>query len=459
MNTLLAFTSADGAASGAVAWAALGWKLAAVFLLVALNGFFVAATYAVEKLRGVDFDDEEQARPGRRWQLARSIVEEPGKYLSATRLGRTACTLAIGVLVIPLAGELFLLLRPLAAQAAWPLAYVLSAGSALMLLIVFGEVVPKAVGVRHAADVLGGMGRLIAFGMVLLRPLRAPLERAGWWILTRVLRVEPVREGEIVHSAEELQVLVEETGERSDVTETEREIVINALELSDLKVRDIMVPRSEVVCLDVESGFEENLATAIESRHTRFPLIRGHMDNTLGLIHIKDLLKLAGQKGASLQGIRRDLLPVPDKMPLDELLQFFLREHAHLALVVDEFGGGLGVAFMDNVLEQLVGDIHDEFDEQEQGFHRLNEGEFFVKGATGLYDLEDESGIELESSDVSTVGGFLTEKLGHVPRSGESVDVEGYRATVTRTDGRRVLQVHFKRLQEETVTANGGGEE
>ena len=209
-----------------------------------------------------------------------------------------------------------------------------------------------------------------------------------------------------------------------------------------------MVPRSKVVCLDIDHPFELNPARAIESRHTRFPLVRGHLDSTLGLIHIKDLLKLAGQEKADLAAIRRELLPVPDQMALDQLLKFFLQEHSHLALVVDEFGGALGLVFLDNVIEQLVGEIHDEFDEGEEGFQRIAADEFTVEGSISLFELAERSGVELASNDVSTLSGFIIQKLGHVPEEGESVEIDGYHATITRADGRRILQVHCRKLPE-----------
>ena len=216
-----------------------------------------------------------------------------------------------------------------------------------------------------------------------------------------------------------------------------------------MKVRDIMVPRSKVVCLDIDHPFELNLARAIESRHTRFPLVRGHLDSTLGLIHIKDLLKLTGQEAADLASIRRELLPVPDQMALDQLLKYFLQGHSHLALVVDEFGGALGLVFLDNVIEQLVGEIHDEFDEGEEGWLRVGADEFTVDGSINLFELAERGGVALESNGVSTLSGFIIQKLGHVPQEGESAEIGGYHATITRTDGRRILQVHCRKLPEQ----------
>jgi CBS domain containing-hemolysin-like protein len=154
-----------------------------------------------------------------------------------------------------------------------------------------------------------------------------------------------------------------------------------------------------------------------------------------------------------LHTIKRDLLPVPEMMSLEKLLSFFLSKHAHLGLVVDEFGGTTGIVTLDNVLEELVGDIQDEFDAEKPEFRRLNADEFTVEGSLGLYELHDLAGLELENSDVSTIGGYVTHLLGHLPKQGEHVRIEDYEATITQTDGRRVGQVHFKRLGEDGEAA------
>ena len=156
---------------------------------------------------------------------------------------------------------------------------------------------------------------------------------------------------------------------------------------------------------------------------------------------------MIGKKDADLSSIGRDLVSVPEMMPLDRLLKFFLNRHAHLALVVDEFGGALGIVTLDNVLEELVGEIQDEFDEEEREFLRVNDDEFLVEGTLGLYELTDHADLDLESADVSTVGGYVTHIMGHLPKIGESVDIENYEVTITKTDGKRVVQMRFVRKE------------
>jgi len=205
-----------------------------------------------------------------------------------------------------------------------------------------------------------------------------------------------------------------------------------------------------VVFLDLDLGFQENLESAIESKHTRFPLVRGHLDQAEGLIHIKDVLRLMKKDEPDLMDIRRELKMVPATMKLDDLLQFFLQERAQLALVVDEFGDASGLVFMDNIMAELVGDIHDEFDEEDEtDFLRINKEEFVVEGGLSLNELSDhEPSIDLESGEVSTIGGYIVQQLGHLPDPGETIEVEGFEASVTSTDGRRIEQLRFVKLPE-----------
>src|SRR5207302_7151539 len=218
-------------------------------------------------------------------------------------------------------------------------------------------------------------------------------------------------------------------------------------------VRDIMTPRGQVVFLNIEESFEDNVKKALASRHTRFPLCRGHLDNTIGLIHIKELVPLMRDPNPDLLRIRRELIPVPEMMPLEKLLSLFLSKHAHLAIVVDEFGGTVGMVTLEDVLEELVGDIQDEFDTDKAEFQKINANEFTVDGTLGLYELNDLAKLELESPDVSTIGGYVTHLLGHLPKQGELVKIDNYCVTVTQADSRRIRQLHFKKLKEPQTTA------
>ncbi|QQL46190.1 hemolysin family protein [Sulfuriroseicoccus oceanibius] len=455
-------------------WGNIALRLGVLLLLLVLNAIFVASEFAIEKIRGVGIEEESRDVEGgdggngasagkvsRRLALARRIAEKPEKYLSVTRMGMTTSTMAIGVLTVPMVVEPVMgVLEMLGwATADEQMAPLFGGVVALLMvlsgLVVFGELVPKSIGIRNPQGTVLQCGWILLVFRRLLYPASFVLEQVAAAVL-RAVGVRPVKEGDVVHSSEELQSLIHASGQDTDVTETEREIVVNALELSDLCARDIMTPRSEVVALDMDLPFEEKLQLAIESRHTRFPVVRGHLDSAMGMVHIKDMLKLAAARSGlvelveddpvnNLVDIMRPLLPVPEKIKLDRLLEFFLKEHAHLAMVVDEFGGTVGVVFLDDVIAELVGDIHDEFDEEVDEFVKISDDEFLADAALGLYELADVTDLVLNNDQVSTIGGYVTDLLGRVPSKGEKIAVEDFMVTVTRADDRRIRQLHFKR--------------
>ena len=456
MNFSLSFLAFAKLAEGvAQSWDSPGvvlGKLAVIAALVFLNGFFVAAEFALVKIRMSQLEalaDEGNTRAAK----AQTVAGDLDAYLSACQLGITLASLGLGWV-----GEPFLaaLLQPLFALLGISSPALITSISFLrafsiitFLHIVLGEQAPKILAIRKAVPatlIVSGPLRLF---YVIFKPAIWFLNVSSNWVLRHLLRTEPVKEGEIAHSEEELRLILDESERSDEVSSIGRDILVNVLDMRRRVVRDIMTPRGEVVYLDIEESFEENLKKAIESRHTRFPLCRGHLDNAIGLIHIKELLPLTRDPAPDLMKIKHELIPVPEMMSLEQLLNLFLVRHAHLAIVVDEYGGTVGMVTMENVLEELVGDIQDEFDMEKAEFRKINDDEFVVAGGLGLYELRDLADIELENADVSTVGGYVTHLLGHLPKQGEQVQIEDYLVTVTQTDGRRVGQLHFKKLREQ----------
>ncbi|YCM43420.1 hemolysin family protein [Verrucomicrobiaceae bacterium 227] len=432
----------------------LGYIVGIFFLLV-LNGFFVASEFAIVKVRPSQIEGEMELKP-RRAAISKRVVGHLDGYLSANQLGITIASLAL-----PFFGEQFIaklvgpaLLRTgLPSEAIRAITISTAMISFTYLHVVVGELLPKSIAIRKSLATTLVIARPLHIFYVICKPFIWVLNGTANWLLKTIFKIDPVSEGEAVHSSEELALLVEESERQQEVTETEREILINALELNDVSVKDVMTPRSDVVFLDLDKGFPENLEHAIASKHTRFPLVRGHLDQTEGLIHIKDVLRLMNEHDQDLMHICRPLKVVPETMKLDDLLQLFLKERAQLALVVDEFGDPAGLVFMDNIMAELVGDIHDEFDEDEEpDFLRINEDEFVVEGGLSLMDLHQyESSIDIESSDVSTIGGYVVQLLGHLPEPGETVEMLGFEAEVTSTDGRRIEQLRFTKLPEPSL--------
>jgi CBS domain containing-hemolysin-like protein len=437
--------------------------LAGIIFFLLLNAFFVASEFSIVKVRPSQLETGgEPDSP--KLKTARHIVSNLDGYLSANQLGITIASLALGFLGEPFVEALVAPLLLMTGMSVWwvkLISFSLAIVSFTFLHVVIGELMPKSIAIRRAVPVT----------LALARPLHAFYRGMHWAIvvlngtanklLKALFNIDPISESDHSHSAAELAVLVTRSGESQEVTETEREILINALGLNELWVRDVMTPRSKVVVLDADDSFDKTLDIALRSKHTRFPLVKGHLDHSIGLIHIKDLFKLINDPDPDLMRIKRELKIVPDTMPLDTLLKFFLREHAHLALAVDEFGTPVGVVFMDNIMEELVGDIQDEFDNERSPFTRINEDEFVVEGSMTLNDLGGHvPELELESGEVTTVGGYVTQQLGRFPVVGETMRILGYEARVTSTDGRRVGQIHFRRLAtEEPAAADLEGED
>jgi CBS domain containing-hemolysin-like protein len=424
------------------------FQLAVIVGLVALNAFFVASEFAIVKVRSSQLDaleDEGNVRA----VFAKHVRSRLDAYLSATQLGITLASLALGWV-----GEQFLahMLQPIFALLNVQSHAVISTVSITLafigitfLHIVFGELAPKYIAIGSPLTTTLALARPLGGFYILFKPAIWVLNKSSNFFLEKLLRIKPVAGSELAHSEEELRLILDESEKSDEVSELGRDLLVNALDLRQRVVRDIMTPRGEVVFLDLEEDFEKNVKKAFESRHTRFPLCRGHLDNAVGLVHIKELMPMIRDPQPDLLRIRRELIPVPEMMSLEKLLNLFLTKHAHLAIVVDEYGGTVGMVTLENVLEEIVGDIQDEFDSEKAEFRKISETEFSVDGALGLYELRDLAGLELESADVSTIGGYVTHLLGHLPKQGEQVRINDYLVTISQTDGRRVGQLHFVR--------------
>ena len=440
-----------------------------IALFVLLNGFFVAAEFALVKVRASQLD-ELALKGNRHASLARLMLLDLNPYLSLCQLGITVCSLVLGALgerwiaafieaVVHEAG--FEIGPALLHTISWTIAI-----SLLTLLhITIGEQVPKTLAIKRSVGTSLVIAKPLRFFWVILWVPIWILNHISNWMLKIIFKIDHVSEGELVHSADELALLVEESEKSSEVTETERDILIKTLALNDLVVRDIMTPRNEVIFLDVSLPFSEIQACAVESQHTRFPLLDGNdVDNPIGLVHVKDLMTQIGSDRPDVMAVKRDLKEVPEMMPLDKLLKFFLTNKAHIALAVDEFGGTVGMVTLDNVMAELVGEIQDEFDDEAPEFRKLSEDEFYVDGGANLHDLETEAKIVLDARDVSTIGGYVTQLLGRLPEPGSKVRIEDFEVTVSEADGRRVQELHFFRREDESdfseeLRAEPAGEE
>ena len=433
------------------------WQAVIVLLIVLLNAFFVAAEFAIGKVRDSQLQAAiEDGVKGAKF--AQHVTRNLDAYLSAGQLGITLTSIALGifgepfvaVVVQPLMFKLGVVNETTIRWTSIGIAYAV----VTYLHVVLGEQTPKVLAIRKSLATALFIARPLHLFYIVLRPAIFILNTSTNFCLRFLFRIEPVSESELAHSEEELRHIVAESQKSKEVTETEKDILLNALALNDRCVRDVMTPRNQVVSLDADDSFEANLKAAIDAKHTRYPLVEGHLDHSLGMIHIKDLIALVGKPKPDLRTIRRDIPMVPEMMPIDKLLRFFLDKHAHLALAVDEYGGAVGVVTLDKVLEEIVGVIQDEFDHESSEFRRVSDDEFNVEGTLNLYELVEHAGLEIESDEVTTIGGYVTHLLGHLPKVGEKVTVKGYEITTTKADLRRVQQLNFRRMTKAEADAS-----
>jgi CBS domain containing-hemolysin-like protein len=439
--------------SATVVWDAPGaifLKLLAIGSLVALNGFFVASEFAIVKVRASQLDALAAHGNGRA-QLARYVTTHLDAYLSATQLGITLASLGLGWLGEPFLAQMiepFLALANITSPVLIEtVAFALAFATITILHIVLGELAPKSIAIRKAVPTTLWISRPLRLFYLVFQPAIWLLNGMANWLLKRIFRIDPVAESELVHSEEELRLILDESGKADKISAVSQEIVANAFEMRRRLVREVMTPRREVVYLDSGLSFRENLERAKAGRHTRFPLCAGHFDHTIGLVHIKDMPAQLDEPEPSLLAIKRELVAVPEMMPLEKLLSRFRDRQAHLAVVVDEFGGNVGIVTLQNVIAEVIGQLPDEFGLERREFQRLGEDEFLVDGGLGLYELHDLAGLEWKDQDVTTVGGYVVRRFGYLPSMGEQLRLNDYTVTVEQTDGRRVQQLRFRRAK------------
>jgi CBS domain containing-hemolysin-like protein len=261
-----------------------------------------------------------------------------------------------------------------------------------------------------------------------------------------------------VHSVEELQALVIQSSRAGVLEPEETAIAQRAFELGDLSAHDVMIPRTELASVPVTIGMDELLDRVVADGHSRFPVHQGSIDNVVGVIHVKDLLKAirqGGPNGFNLRRIMREPLFVPETLPSSQLIELMRRGKRHVAIVVDEYGGTAGLVTMEDIVERLVGTMQDEFEQPEIRIQKHDDGTFLVNGLVNLGELSDALGVELESEDYSTIGGYVFGLLGRRPAEGDEVTDEQVAARVETLDGLRIATVRVRPLKGRIAAESG----
>jgi CBS domain containing-hemolysin-like protein len=430
------------------ALAASALHLLGIMAIVLLNGFFVAAEFAFVKLRDTQLDALIVAGH-RRALLARHILRHLTSYLSATQLGITMASLGLGWLAQPvflsLLGPPLQWLGVASPHVQKSAAFAIGFATATFLQIVLGELGPKWFAIQRALPVALAVAPPLHWFYRASYPFNWLLNRSAQGLLRRV-GIEPSGASLLVHSEEELRLMLNQS--RTGATRLGHEIILNALDLSHRIVRNVMRPRMEIAAFDTEAGLNECRELAEKTRYSRFPLCQGgNLDKTLGVVHIKDLFAFRSHaaRGQDLAAVARKLIYVPETTRLEKLLQLFLERKLHFAIVVDEYGGTVGMVTLENVLEELVGQIQDEFDQEKPLLLRCGPDQWEIDGALPLHELAELAGQDLPGDNVATTSGWVTQRLGGFPKAGDTLTLGAYELRVDRIDGMKVARLTLTR--------------
>ncbi len=421
-------------------------KLVAVLLLVLLNGFFVAAEFALVRIRETQLDElVAQNRPGAR--MARHIVRHLNTYLSATQLGITMASLGLGWLGEPVFAAL---LSPLLGAVGlhapvWvhSISFAFGFTALTFLHITAGELAPKWLTIQKPLSVALIASRPLHWFYLAFYPFNRLLNHAARWLL-RKFGIEPDGQAEGLHSEEELRLVIGS----AHTAGGGRNLLLNALDLRRRVAREVMQPRHELTVFDSEASIADCLRVAERTRYSRFPICAGgDLDQTLGVIHIKDLFawRHKVRTARDLLPVARKLIYVPETARLEPLLQRFLDRKLHFAVVVDEYGGTLGVVTLENVIEELVGQIQDEFDQEKPELQSLGEQVWEAAGTLPIHELEKIVGEVPHDETVATVSGWLTQKLEGFPKAGDKLTVGRCQLVIEAVDGPRVARLKITR--------------
>ena len=415
-------------------------RILVVLVLVLGSALFVAAEYALITGRRARLEQRAE-RGGRGARTALKLMDEPVRFIGAIQLGITVFAILIGAVGEPLLANL--MSPPLSTGVSFLIAFAILT----YLSVILGELVPKAVALQKAE----GIAVLLSVPLDLLTRIAAPLVwllQVSANVVLRILRVTPAPAGMVAYTREDIRHSVAAAEDVGEIHRTEEEMLYKVFDFAAKEVSAVMVPRPEVVAISVDMPPEEALATVIDSPFTRYPVYRDSLDEVVGVLHVRDLFAAMHDVGIAsvrLESIVRPTYAVPETKDLGALLADFRREKQHMAVVVDEYGAMEGIVTLEDLLEEIVGEIEDEFDLPDTSVERVDDRHIRIGGTYTIDDFNEEFGTELEQEDFHTMAGLVFGALGRAPEVGDFVVVDGLRLTVLELDGNRIdrLEVEF----------------
>jgi CBS domain containing-hemolysin-like protein len=417
-------------------------ELVAVAVLVLLNGYFVAAEYALVTVRRTRMNELEQ-EGNRRARLVLRLTAEPPRFIAAMQLGVTVTSLAIGALGEHALTKLF---DPV-------MATIIAVILALLLLtffhVVIGELVPKGISLGYSEQTALLVALPVRAFFIVFKPLIWFLQRSSD-ITLRALGLEPPGADGAAYSEAELKMLLERSTVEGELEEEEQEMLYKVFDFADKEATDVMKPRPEVVALSAELPPEEALRAVLESPYTRYPVYKESPEHIIGVLHLRDLLNALNERGMAEVQIEEILRPpyiVPETKDIAALLTEFRRTNQHMAIVVDEYGDMEGIVTLEDVLEEIVGEIEDEFDLPDESIERIDEHRIRIDGTFPIDDFNEQFATSLPIEDYHTMGGYVFGVLGRAPEVGDEIEDDGLRFKVLEVEGTRIERIEVEFLQ------------
>jgi len=424
-----------------------------IVALLLLNAFFVLAEFALVRVRSTRLEELIQQQ---NWsaRIAKQAQQHIDAYLNTVQVGITLASIGLGWVAEPWAAKqlqpVLALLGITSPRSVHVTAFLMGYLTITFLHVVLGEMVPKCVAIRRTEPAALWTAPPLNLFHRLLFPLTWLMTGCASLVL-RLLRIPPASPEE-AYSQEELRLLLASSRRSGALKDTEAELMEHVFSFGDKRAKDIMVPRVDMVYLSTTWSLEENLRIAEQYGFTRFPLCEGDPDKVIGIVHVKDLYRARQHGIDSLRHIARDCLIVPESKPIDELLREFQKQKMHMAIVVDEYGGTSGLVTIEDVIEEIVGEIYDEFEPIQPRIQKLSDERYLVEANVELDELARQLGVEIseEDSAFETVAGYVMGKLTSLPRVGDRVPFSDYEIQVVEMRGRRVHRVYVQPAPQST---------
>lgn len=419
-----------------------------------MNGLFVAVEFAMMKVHDSRIDALIQ-QGHRRAAFARRLTTSPNAYLSVCQLGITLSSLGLGWIGGPAAAYWLetTFTGSISSNLAYPLSFAIAFGFIAALHIVLGELFPKTLAIRKSEQIT-------LWAAIPLHIFYKAVYPIIWFLnglanrLLRLVGIEPIDEGKSAHTEEEIRELMQESSKSGHIDSNELTLVDNVFDFADTTAREIMIPRTEMICLYLDVPFAENMTKAIREKHTRYPVCETDKDNIVGFVHIKDLLEIDGT--GDLRALMRPITSAPESIPISKLLRVMQRKRSHMTLLIDEYGGTSGLVTFEDIIEEIVGEVRDEFDEERPSIEMKDGETYSIDGLLLIEDVNDFFGLDIPTEVYDTIGGWVYGQVESPPRKNQRVLLDGFEFIIEETENLRVSRIMVRKRRAEPLLALGG---